>query len=323
MITQKCNCFCSFCIRNNLHNKADHEQSLSSLIDSMNFLSVAFPKATLVITGGEPFLYKDWDKLVRYALGNFSSVVIPSNGTFDSKVRSKLKEFFNKNFYLQMSLDGTKNVHDEIRGKGVFDSVVQNLTELSAYSSRIVISSTVGVHNADCICNLASFLNDFKFRYWKVSLEQICTPGCGREINYSDWNKLVDRILPKCAYEVHIKKQFDFELMDKMVGKEHLLKSTNRNCGFGHNKIYVDTNLDVYPCSCIDLKIGNLKENTPESLKEKINNLGNITPSVDSPCFFCKYRKICNGGCPGYSYKFFGCLNRGDIRCPIVKGSLK
>jgi radical SAM protein with 4Fe4S-binding SPASM domain len=318
-----CNCRCAFCIRNNLQKQSEQKLSLKTLRDSVDFLSVAFPKSTLVITGGEPFLYKEWDKLVDYALEKFPSVVIPSNGTFDNEVRIKLQDFLKRNLFLQISLDGTKEIHDKIRGKGVFDSALQNLIALKEYASKIVLSTTVGVRNAGNVCDLAFFLNDYKFRHWKVSLEQVCSPGKDDEINYCDWNKLVDQILLKCAYEVHIKKQFDFELMDKAVGKEHLFKSINRNCGFCKNKIYIDTNLDVYPCSCIDLKVGNLKEDTVKSLKEKIDKLGNIAPSVDSPCFSCKYKKLCNGGCPGYSYKYFGSLNRGDIRCPIVKGSLK
>lgn len=324
MITRRCNCHCSFCIRSNLlHSKAEQEPSLESLKETIQFLSTEFSGATLVITGGEPFLYKNWKVLLEYALEKFSSVVIPSNGTFDQNVQETLKEYLNKNLYLQISLDGTQAVHDKIRGEGVFDRVIHNLEGLKDYASRIIVSSTVGLHNAENICDLAIFLNGYKFRYWKVSLEQVCTPGFDAEMDYCSWNKLVDRILPNCGYEVHIKKQYDFELMDKVLGKEHILHSLKRNCGFGKNKIYIDTNLDVYPCSCIDLKLGNLKEISSELLREKFYKLGDITPSEDSPCFSCKYRQLCNGGCPGYSYKYFGCLNRGDIRCPIVKGSLK
>ena len=324
MITRKCNCSCAFCIRKNLQRQPEHEVTLSTLKDSVELLANAFPRSTLVLTGGEPFLYKKWDELIAFALRkNFSSVLVPSNGTFDPKIRNKLKDFLKKNFFLQISLDGTKEVHDTIRGSGVFDSAIQNLIELKDFASKIILSTTIGTHNIECIGDLATFLNDFKFRHWKVSLEQACHPNPDNEIDYQYWNKFVDYLLTKCAYEVHIKKQFDFDIMDKAVGKENLFDSINRNCGFGKNKIYIDTNLDIYPCSCIDLKIGNLKEESAKSLKEKIGKLGNIVPSDDSPCFRCKYRKLCNGGCPGYSYKYFGSLNKGDIRCPIVRGSLK
>ena len=323
IITRKCNCHCSFCIRNNLKKSTEQELSLEALKGTINLLADAFPKSTLVISGGEPFLFNDWDKLVEYSLQKFSSIVIPTNGTFNFNIQNRLKDFLRKNLFLQISLDGTRDLHDKLRGKGVFDSAIQNITGLEELASRIILSTTVGVRNAGCICDLATFLNNYKFRYWKVSLEQVCHPGADTEIDYLTWNQLVDRILPKCAYEVHIKKQFDFNLMDKVVGKEYSFKSNNRNCGFGKNKIYIDTNLDVYPCSCIDLKIGNLKEDSVKILKAKFEKLGNISPSDDSPCFNCKYRQICNGGCPGYSYKYFGSLNKGDIRCPIVKGSLK
>ncbi|MFW9771681.1 MAG: radical SAM protein [Candidatus Thorarchaeota archaeon] len=83
-----------------------------------------------ILTGGEPTLRMD---IINEAIKIFPSVQVVSNGVI------KLPRF---NGYKQpkywVSLDGTKETHDKIRGVKVFDKVIQTIRE-----NNPVVSSTI------------------------------------------------------------------------------------------------------------------------------------------------------------------------------------
>ena len=85
---------------------------------------------TVILTGGEPTLRMD---VIKEAVKIFPSVQVVSNGVI------KLPRF---NGYKQpkywVSIDGTKETHDKIRGARIFDKVIQNIRE-----SKPVVSSTI------------------------------------------------------------------------------------------------------------------------------------------------------------------------------------
>jgi len=83
-----------------------------------------------VLTGGEPTLRME---VIKEAIKIFPSVQVVSNGVI------KLPRFngFKQPKYW-ISLDGTKETHDKIRGARVFDKVIQNIQE-----NHPVVSSTI------------------------------------------------------------------------------------------------------------------------------------------------------------------------------------
>jgi sulfatase maturation enzyme AslB (radical SAM superfamily) len=83
-----------------------------------------------ILTGGEPTLRMD---VIREAIKIFPSVQVVSNGII------QLPQF---NGYKQpkywVSLDGTKETHNKIRGTKIFDKIIQNIQE-----SNPVVTSTI------------------------------------------------------------------------------------------------------------------------------------------------------------------------------------
>ncbi len=85
---------------------------------------------TAVLTGGEPTLRME---VIKEAIKIFPSVQVVSNGVI------KLPRF---NGYKQpkywVSIDGTKETHDKIRGASIFDKVISNIQETNP-----IVTSTV------------------------------------------------------------------------------------------------------------------------------------------------------------------------------------
>lgn len=315
VITRACNYACPFCIRKNLEERktfADAQLIFSALEKAKRI----FPNATLIVSGGEPTLHPDIKKIVDLATKHFEHVVIASNGSFDTGFANFIRTYLRTNLFLQMSLDGTSKVHNSIRGKNAYEKVVENLKLLEDVSRRITLSTTVSLMNYKDIPLLANALNDLKFACWKVSMAQ--EDPTKPMLSCEKWNTLVDRILLTSRYQVLIKKMFDFSLFDKFI-KNGKTSPAISNCGLGKNKMYITPDFDVELCSCFSNPIGNILKDDVSKIRENLLHYSQISVDPKSPCFKCKYQKICNGGCPGYSKKVFNQLNFGDIRCPRVQ----
>ena len=316
MITEKCNCKCFFCSRNNLSTQP-REPNLDGCIKAFDALYSAYPSSKIILSGGEPTLSKNFLPILKYTSQKFEKVEIQTNGTFGEGLAEKIKRFLGKNVFLQFSLDGYGKSHDEIRGDGIFEKVVHNIKYYEEYSSHISISTTVTPSNIDSALLLAEFLNELKFRRLTVSYVQPLNPCEDKIISNKTWNNFVDQLLVRCYYRVDIIKHYDFNLMDKFRESQQKWQGIV-NCGRGVTHIYVTSNFDVLPCTCTEFRVGNvLKDGMPIiisrlALQEKIN------VDVDSVCYQCDYLDMCNGGCPGLSLKVFGKENMGDIRCPKV-----
>jgi len=100
-----------------------------------------------VLTGGEPTLRMD---VIKEAIKIFPSVQVVSNGVI------KLPRF---NGYKQpkywVSIDGTKETHDKIRGARIFDKVIQNIQE-----NNPVVTSTIMTLNYKEIEDIVKIAHD-------------------------------------------------------------------------------------------------------------------------------------------------------------------
>ena len=73
--------------------------------------------------------------------------------------------------YIDISLDGNKEVHDFIRGEGTFDALMSNLQILSKYKlhEKVFISFTLNRMNVSCIDKLIKSTYDMKFKNILIS----------------------------------------------------------------------------------------------------------------------------------------------------------
>lgn len=318
ILTEACSYHCDFCIRNNISATLKGHMNYDDFCNVAESLYLFDPHCFITLTGGEPTLHPQFDAIVTKVAGTFERVCITSNGSFDEKTAKLLAPMMRNNVYLQISLDGPQEVHDEIRGDYAFERAVNNIRLLHEVSNHIVISTTVGKDSIDHVKQLAVYLNDLNFHHWKVSQVQVENPHKDTILPTDMWNDFVDELLPLCYYRVTIKKMFAFDIWNKHLEQGYSGISLNCNCGLGKNKVYITPQMDVMPCTCMDEICGNVVRDGWESLRKSLDDIGDIAPAKQSVCNTCRYKVICNGGCPGYSKKVFGKLNMGDIRCPFV-----
>lgn len=173
-ITNACNLSCKMCFLEGFRRKKISGakpkiflpfETIKKIIDeiSENFVSIrrALP-FSFILTGGEAFLHPDIFKILSYANGKRIGVTIFTNGTLiDEKLAQKIVEFEPE--ALMFSLDGTKEVHDQIRGTGNFEKTYQAIKFIqkerikrSSVKPKIFINSLISDLSAD---NLEEFVS--------------------------------------------------------------------------------------------------------------------------------------------------------------------
>ena len=131
-ITARCNLRCHHCFyKNTLDAKDPGEMNLSIINEyTKNFGSVLW----YALGGGEPFIRSDLYKLYEKVEKNCRPKVftIPTNGWYKDRIfLSTLRMLqFSKGkrpIIIQFSLDGNKEMHDQIRGKNSHEKVLESL----------------------------------------------------------------------------------------------------------------------------------------------------------------------------------------------------
>lgn len=132
-ITDVCNLHCITC-----DNLSDSEhftlEEMKDILDNARERNVR----QLFITGGEPLTHRNLYDIISYAHNLRFHVNMSCNGTLvtEDVVKKLIKAGLNN---ISLSLDGTKEVNDSIRGKGVYDKVLNTLKLFQeAKSSRMV-----------------------------------------------------------------------------------------------------------------------------------------------------------------------------------------
>ena len=318
LLTQNCNLSCSFCIRGKSHDIDMDINTWKTILEKNDF-----SKYQLLLTGGEPTLYNKFNEVIDISYNKFKHISINTNGINDKWI-DNLKH---KDIHVQISLDGTKDVHNQLRlgnNYDIFDKIEKTIYKLEDIDIKYNISTTVSKDNYDNIKHLMQYITKFKkMKYWKLSPQ--LPFGCGsfeNAIDVDKWNELVEYLLDNSNVKLNVKKLFCFELLDKFIdeNKDKVINISS-NCGSAKTKFYIYPNFTVYPCTCLtDFPIGNLKSNTLEEIKEfDISKIfSNYKVLDDSDCSKCKYLKLCNGGCIGMSYHYFKKIGMGDYRCPLI-----
>ena len=322
VLSTKCNLRCSHCIRNfteKTSNELEYEDT-KSIFDSIYKNN---PKTHLILTGGEPTLHPNFFPILSYAETLFKNITVCSNGVYSDDILKQIVTYSKS--VVQISLDGTKEIHDLIRGDGNFEKSINSIRQLTSHNILTTISTTVNKQNKHSILELGNILSKFKINKWQIEMEQVFSEKeAEKKLNISEWNSFVDLIVNQIKLPLSIKKIYDFDVFKKMeikYGKEFLAKIANPNCGCCKSKYYIYPDKTVRICTCIEnVLLGNLRHETLDTILKRMPSMRRILDvRENTPCYNCEWLYFCNGGCPGYSNYIFKEFGHGDIRCPRVK----
>ncbi|HDL10038.1 MAG TPA: radical SAM protein [Candidatus Omnitrophica bacterium] len=129
----------------------------------------------VVLSGGEPFLRKDWFIIAQAIAEMGMTPAFVSNGfLIDEEIAKKMKRINRPDLHIGLSIDGNERVHDYIRQtKGSFKKVTEALQILRDYGINVSVITQVNKLNFKQL----PYIRDHIFKYgiyaWQI---QLATP---------------------------------------------------------------------------------------------------------------------------------------------------
>ena len=317
-ITLSCNINCLHCGSNADINQRPKELSTEEALDLIEQLADLGCKR-VVLSGGEPFMRKDWPLLAHRIkmLGMYPTLIsngfIVNDDIIDMMIASGID-------YLGFSLDGaTAETHDYIRGKkGVFDHLMWVFDRMKQRGFTISAISTIHKGNIGELEGIKNVLLDHGVDLWQIQTANIR----GRmpkewAINEDDYYYICDFIAKnRQRYKniLSITEADDMGYFSKLTPKM-AIKHWN-GCNAGINTIGIESDGSVKGCLSMQEDIyieGNIREKSLREIWEnkdgfKYNRRFN-PKDLDGICKDCKYGCICRGGCSEKAKSYTGKLH--------------
>lgn len=260
-ITYRCNSHCRMC---NIWQIKDHENEFS-LLDLANLPDGL---ESLNLSGGEPFLRKDLEEIVREVKKRLpkTDIIISTNGFATELVLEKTRKILkiNPDIGIAVSLDGIGVAHDKIRGiPDGYQKVLETIKGLKELGlKKLRLAFTVGDYNFSelpGVYELARTL-DIEMTLAAVHSSQNFfnkenkTEKEKEIIKRLEW--LIEEELKSWSPKRWLRAYFTYGLKIFLKTGKRILPDYS-----GELNAFIDPKGNIYPCDISTQKIGNLKKN--------------------------------------------------------------
>lgn len=297
-VIPKCNLSCYFCFKkNNSIKKAFKERALTTKELLKVIDKVADAKIPAIrLTGGEPFLRKDLEILLRYAKSKDLDTIVNTNGTL---INDKSLQLFNYIDYVLFSLNGY-NAQSDYKITGLaysFNKKIDAINKLSnKFDTKIMISTVMLKENIEKLEKFYDIVNSMPICSW-VILRPLPIPKNLFPITNKDVEKLIEKLLMfKKEYNRHyrISNAIPFCSYDPKKVKEVAIGGKNDD---GHTSLVIDPKGIIKPSYFMGKNLGDIRSEDILDVWncshiKKIRNL-RLIPKI---CQSCKYVESCKGG---------------------------
>ena len=218
------------------------------------------------ITGGEPFLRKDLDKIVEVMFERSDRVVISTSGYHVHRILELAKKF--PKIGIRVSIEGLPKKNDELRGKNDgFDRGLRTLLGLRKMGIKdIGFGITVSNNNSEDMLWLyqlakeldmefatATFHNSFYFH----KDDNVVT---NEDEVIKNFHKLIEELLKENSIKSWYRAFFNLGLINYIRGNKRILP-----CEAGTENFFIDPYGEVLPCNGMEEKywyktMGNIKD---------------------------------------------------------------
>lgn len=334
LLTWTCNLRCVYCYEGagEIKKHSMTKETANNLIKHIKkeIINRNSKEITILLFGGEPLINFKQGKYILEQLKAFcdenkvvlNTAIITNGVLFNEEIINDLINYNCK--YIQITLDGTKDIHDVRRirknGTGTFDEIIEKLHLLNKYKEKlhVVIRINVDKINYKRVPELLEFLKKEKLDGFSIDFGIV--RGVTEASNEYENNCISDERLGEIMSELWSSNKE----MESNIKSYPMRKWVY--CGLDCDNNYtIEPTGEVYKCW---EHVGN-----KEYYMGEINEDGNIvninsqfykwmtqSPLDNEVCSECKYLPACGGGCRSVGFeegKFF------EGQCFKVKGVLE
>lgn len=316
-ITHACNLRCKHCYQEDYGSHMSKEQMTIVLDKFSSFVGNHDYIGQINLTGGEPLFHPEFFWLAKEIRKRRFRLGILTNGTLiDQQAAEKLAEL--QPAFVQVSLDGTKKIHDTIRGKGAFKQTLKAIKFLKRQNIRVLVSFTAQKSNYKELSGLARVCK--KYRVDKLWWDRVVTENEEEKealaLSTSEFQEIL-KVSGK------LNKKYKHSDGISMVTNQRALQFLGCSdcqmgyyCSAGKHLLAVVANGGVMPCRRLPFVVGNIFEKDFEEILESegvMKELRNFT--FPEECTGCEHLVRCKGGARCVTYGQTKDLYAKDINC--------
>ena len=191
-LTRQCNLRCYFCgqwgRKGFFSGSADTDMRFDEwrgVIDQLiEHRKTSGISPEIILWGGEPLVYPEFKAIVEYLKVCQFQLSLITNGVLIDRFAELIKYSF-KTVYI--SIDGPREMHDRIRGHGVFDKVDANLKLLHGGTARIIFMTVISPDNVEILPEIPYMLE--KLDPDKIILQKLIYLSSAECAAYKNWLK--------------------------------------------------------------------------------------------------------------------------------------
>ena len=314
-LTYECNLKCVHC-----YNEKELEcqeipfENIKNIIDE----AYALGAFSVILSGGEATLHKDFLKIVKYIRKRRMSLEIYTNGQSlynDHKLLKELIKIFPYKISLRLySLE--PEIHDKITGiKGSHYKTLSVINELKKNNISVGIKCFLTKYNADSYSEVVEFA-----RKNGLSLQIDC-----KFINNPKNNNNNEKITNEQLYRLYSNGKSLFKFKPFNYNNDFFQYSV---CSAGHTGLTISPDLNVYTCPTLKISLGEISRDSLSDIwneKSKNTSLSKIrrTKKKDlQNCYKEEYCKYCVY-CPGIAHLNNKYMEKYEAFCNDAKIKMK
>lgn len=310
-ITQQCDQRCRHCYAASEHFQGEigHSEAIRIIHKILNLKNDFNIRVTL--TGGEPLLMADVFQIASLLSKNDIPISLTTNGilvgkNIDKIVRSGIS-------YIQISIDGTRQVHDYLRGSNTFEAAADAIRLLNTEDVMLSVMTTVGSYNFNQVPEIIDTVRNLGIPLLGI---QRFVPS-GRGADFKNFALTPARTRELMEYIAGKKDELKEEICIVTSDPLRLLvdRQETAGCMLGRNILVLTPKGDMLPCCKLPINLGNLLtmdfyEAWHSGILDTVRNSDNLK----GKCRGCKYRHSCRG-CRAAAYAAYGDYLAQDPQC--------
>ena len=308
-LTYACNIKCRFCYAGCTHQRSSSQLDTEGFKKVLDIIRYEAEVPSVSFTGGEPLLYEDLPKLIKYASKtNKMRVNLITNGTLITPRKAKALARAGLSS-AQVSIEASSaSVHDSITGiPGSHAASVAGFRALKEAGIIVHPHFTICKMNRNSLAQYPDFCKSIGADRFSSNL--VIPAGRGSDddltIRYSEIGEIVEN-LQSIASKTGVKHMW-YSPTPICLFNPLAAGLGNRGCSACEGLLSINPKGDILPCSSWPEPIGNIMEEGFEAIWSK-KRCEWIRDKEAAPeeCKRCKHFAACQGACPLY-FKVHGC----------------
>ncbi len=326
-LTRRCNLACAHCYldADTLQHGSADELTTEEVCRLLDEVAACGDGPMVVLTGGEPLVRKDLEKLVSHGAGLGLAMVVGTNGMMLTARRvAALKQAGLMGAGISLdSLEPDK--HDRFRGlPGAWAKTMAGIEQCRHQDLSFQLHFSVTKDNADELQAMIEFACTSGARVFNVFF-LVCT-GRGKlltDLTPQRYEQVLEQLIevqakypdliirPRCApwFKRIAHQHAPRSQLNRISGQE------GDGCIAGTHYCRVTPEGDITPCPYISNAVGNIRKQSFSTLWQHSPVFEQLrNPVLQGNCGVCEYRKLC-GGCRARPLAMGGALMDADPWC--------